>query len=107
MKLRCEIAASKLLPTIRAMVAKELIEKYNMTQQEAATKLGITQSAVSQYIRQLRGSKFSSLEKDKTIYKKVEQLANTLASSNTENQSKISVSFCSICKSSRKKEFFY
>lgn len=105
MKLHCEIAATKLLPTIRAMVAKELIEKYGMTQQEAATKLGITQSAVSQYIRQLRGSKLSSMEKDRMIYKKIEEIASKLASSN-ESPEKVSISFCGICKSSRKKEFF-
>jgi len=45
----------QLLPTIRALVAKELIANYRMTQEEVAKKLGTTQSAVSQYIRGLRG----------------------------------------------------
>ena len=106
MKLHCEIAASKLLPTIRALVAKELIEEYEMTQQEAAIKLGITQSAVSQYIRQLRGSNLTSIEKDKIIYKKIKQVANKLASGEIEGPETVSLSFCSICKCSRKKDFF-
>ena len=65
MKPYCEVASQYLLPTLRALVAKNLMEKYKMTQQDAASKIGLTQSAVSQYMRQLRGSKIKIIEKDK------------------------------------------
>ena len=101
MKPYCEIVAQTVLPTIRALVAKELIEKYNFTQQQAASKLGLTQSAISQYLRNLRGSKIKILEDDKKISKEIEEFAGRIASGEL-NSSNTLVPFCNICKSIRK-----
>ena len=57
MKPYCETVSKLLLPTIRALIARNLMENHKMTQQEAAAKLCVTQSAISQYRRNLRGSK--------------------------------------------------
>lgn len=51
----CEIASRAVVPTVRAMVAKELSESYKMKQEGIASLLGITQSAVSQYLGNIRG----------------------------------------------------
>jgi hypothetical protein len=56
MKVPCENASKYLLPSIRALIAKKLIENYNFTQQNAASKLGMTQSAMSKYLREKRGA---------------------------------------------------
>ena len=48
MKPSCEVVVKYVLPVFRAMVAKELIVKYKLSQNEVAQKLGITQAAVSQ-----------------------------------------------------------
>ena len=101
MKPYCEIVAQNLLPTMRALIAKELIEKYKFTQQEAASKLGLTQSAVSQYLRNLRGSKVKILEKDAKIQKEIENFASTLASGKIDSLNAMEP-FCDICKSIRK-----
>jgi len=53
----CEIVGRRVLPIFRSLIAKELIEKYNLTQVEAAEKLGTTQAAISQYIHSKRGYK--------------------------------------------------
>jgi len=42
----CEIIVRYLLPTLRAMIAGELSEKYGFKQEESARKLGIAQSAI-------------------------------------------------------------
>ena len=55
MKPRCEKVVSKLLPILRALVARELVERYGLTQQEAAKLLNVTQGAISQYLRGMRG----------------------------------------------------
>ncbi|NWG09114.1 MAG: helix-turn-helix domain-containing protein [Nitrososphaerales archaeon] len=39
------------IPTIRSMIAKKLVEDYNLTQEEVAKRLDITQAAVSYYIK--------------------------------------------------------
>jgi len=39
------------IPTLRAMMARRLIEDYGLSQQEVAKKLEITQAAVSYYIK--------------------------------------------------------
>ena len=103
MKPYCEVVALKLLPTLRALIAKELMEKHDMTQQQAAKKLGITQSAISQYIRKLRGSQLESIEKDKVVYAKIEVFANRVASKDMKDQYEALESFCSICKTVRKR----
>jgi predicted transcriptional regulator len=101
MKPYCETVAQVVLPTLRALIAKELIEKYKFTQQDAASKLGLTQSAISQYLRNLRGSKIKLLEKNKDINEQIEEFAKRIASGELDS-SKTLVPFCKICKNIRK-----
>jgi predicted transcriptional regulator len=101
MKPYCETVVQVVLPTIRALIAKDLIEKYKFTQQDAASKLGLTQSAISQYLRNLRGSKIKILEKDKEINKQIEKFASRIASGEL-NSSNTLIPFCNICKNIRK-----
>ncbi|MFH1473678.1 MAG: helix-turn-helix domain-containing protein [Candidatus Aenigmatarchaeota archaeon] len=101
MKPYCETVAQVLLPTLRALIAKELIEKYKFTQQDAASKLGLTQSAISQYSRNLRGSKIKILERDKEINEQIEEFASRIASGELDSSNTI-VPFCNICKKVRK-----
>jgi XRE family transcriptional regulator, thiamine biosynthesis regulator len=49
-----EIAAKSVIPAIRGIVARSLIER-KMTQSDIAESLGITQSAVSKYFSEKRG----------------------------------------------------
>ena len=51
-----EVAAKVICPAIRASVAYKLVKEHNFTQREVATKLGLKQQAISNYIRGLRGS---------------------------------------------------
>jgi len=55
MKLFCEVVAD-LLPSLRALVAEELMHEYKLSQKEIARRLFVTQPAVSQYLRKLRGA---------------------------------------------------
>jgi predicted transcriptional regulator len=50
-----ELVVAKLLPTIRARLARELLRTYKMKQVEVARSMGITQAAVSHYNTQSRG----------------------------------------------------
>jgi len=50
-----EIASKSVIPAIRAMIVRRLVDQHGMTQQQAARLLGITQPAVSKYIHNKRG----------------------------------------------------
>lgn len=52
----CEVAVKSTVPAVKALLAKELVEKHKLRQDETAEILGISQSAVSKYTRNLRGS---------------------------------------------------
>ena len=51
-----ELASKSVIPAIRALIVKRLVEEHGMTQQEAAKLLGVTQPAVSKYLHQKRGA---------------------------------------------------
>jgi hypothetical protein len=74
-----EIVSKSALPAFRAMVSKRLTENYNMTQQEVASRLGVTQASVSNYARKARGMMLN-LEVDKNIASAADQVAEQLAS---------------------------
>jgi hypothetical protein len=51
----CEVAVKSVVPAVKALMTKELVEKYGLKQDQVAEILGISQSAVSKYTRQVRG----------------------------------------------------
>jgi uncharacterized protein len=54
-KIDCEESVWYILPLIRKEFARSLIEDHGLTQRKSAEKLGITESAVSQYLSKKRG----------------------------------------------------
>ena len=55
MLLPSEVEAKTIIPALRSMIAKKLVKTYHLPQQKVAELLGITQAAVSNYIRDVRG----------------------------------------------------
>ncbi len=96
MKPICEVMVQYVLPTMRAMVAKNLMEKHDFTQQEVAKTLGISQPAVSQYKRDLRGSRAKILQKDKAIQREAYTISNKIAAGGSSPHD-ISIEFCRVC----------
>jgi uncharacterized protein len=54
MLLPSEIEARSLIPAIRAILAKKLVNEYDMKEEIVARVLGVTQAAVSNYLRGTR-----------------------------------------------------
>ncbi|MDV3278518.1 MAG: helix-turn-helix domain-containing protein [Nitrososphaerales archaeon] len=73
-----EIVSKSALPALRAMVAKRLREKYDLTQQQVASRLGVTQASVSNYARKARGV-MVNLETDPMVSKAADKIAATLS----------------------------
>ena len=55
-KLPCEVAVKSIVPSIRSLLANELINTHRMKCEDTANLLGITQSAVSKYTHHVRGT---------------------------------------------------
>jgi len=72
------------LPAIRAAVAEELSNKYNYTQEEIASALGIVQVAVSKYLNKKYSSKIAKLKN----YIKEKGLADDIVKSIIDKQEK-------------------
>ncbi len=53
----CEVVVRRLLPMMRALVARELMTTYGWTQSQTAARLGVTQPAVSTYLSLLDGER--------------------------------------------------
>jgi predicted transcriptional regulator len=56
MLLPSEIEAKSLIPAIRAILSKKLVNEYEMKEEIVAKVLGVTQAAVSNYLRGTRGN---------------------------------------------------
>ncbi len=56
MKIPCELVVWYLLSTIRKEVARELVDVYGYTQAKVAETFGVTDAAISQYLKNKRGS---------------------------------------------------
>jgi len=99
MPMPCEIAVKSVIPAIRAHIAKELVQTYRMKQTDVADVLGITQTAVSKYISNVRGQ---AIQIDHT--EEIQSMMNDVASQITSekiSRSELVLKFCSICKAVR------
>jgi predicted transcriptional regulator len=103
MRLLCETATFEFLPAIRALITKELIQAYNYNQSEVAKALCITQPAVSQYKKELRGQGVKVLEKDADVANFVKMLCAEINSGRVKPE-ELHARFCEVCKILRKKK---
>ena len=96
----CEVAVKSVVPSIRAYVAIELTQTYNMRQVDVAALLGITQTAVSKYATQVRGAVLK-IDQTQEIQTMLGEIAKQLATRET-TQKDLVTQFCEVCKIVRK-----
>jgi predicted transcriptional regulator len=88
------------IPTIRKELAEMMIKQFGLNQRETAEKLGITPSAVCQYLSKKRG-KINIL--DESIIKQITISAERIVKT---NDSDVVIETCRICRLVQKtKEF--
>jgi len=98
MLLPSEIESKLLIPAIRAILSKELVIEKGLKEEEVARMLGITQAAVSNYLRGTRGdneliSKLMSLSE---IMSMIKEISNDL-STNRAYTAKTLSKFIGLC----------
>lgn len=99
MRLPCEIFAQYFLPSLRALLAKELIEKHGFSQVEVAKKLGTSPAAISQYLSFKRGNKLlNDLASLPRVKSAVANMALEIASSRMKDENHVQI-LCKLCTS--------
>jgi predicted transcriptional regulator len=97
----CEIAVKSVIPAIKAAIAKELVEKHSLKQNQVAEALGISQSAVSKYTRQVRGHVIR-IDDIEEIQPLINNMITLLIDGNPKRAEFLSL-FCQTCITIRKK----
>jgi len=96
MKSLFELLVQDVLPTARSLIAKKLISDYGLSQKQAAEKLGISQPAISQYNKNIRGVKnYLFQEKDATDF--IDDLTKKIAN-NEVTTDKLNYEFLELMK---------
>ena len=90
----CEVASKSVIPALRAMVARELIDNYGMKQEQVAVGLGVTQAAVSKYRHMVRGEAVE-LESAPEVQTMSKEIASML--SKNPDPLKVSQKLCQSC----------
>jgi len=104
MLLPAEIESRTLIPALRAILAKRLSEKYNIHEDEISKMLGVTQAAVSNYIRGIRGDPklIEKLLSEEQVANMINEISDDLSSDRAYTPSSLSkfIGLCNYIKSS-------
>lgn len=92
----CEITVKSVVPAVKALIAKELVEKHGLKQDEVAELLGISQSAVSKYTRKVRGHviKIGEIQE---LGPSIQKMINLIVNGSYE-RAEFLEAFCQTCK---------
>ena len=104
MLLPAEIETKTLIPAIRAILAKKLIEEHGIREEEVSKLLGVTQAAISNYVRGTRGDPIliNKLLEVKEVSEMINDICNNLASNMAYTPASLSkfIGLCNYIKSS-------
>ena len=104
MLLPAEIESKSLIPALRAILAKDLANKHHIREDEISKMLGVTQAAISNYIRGTRGDPklIEKLLEDKQVAEMLDDISDSLSSDKAYTPSNLSkfIGLCNYIKSS-------
>ena len=104
MLLPAEIESKTLIPALRAIMAKTLAEKHEIREDQISKMLGVTQAAVSNYIRGTRGDPelIKKLVAETQVFEMISEISSDLASDRAYSPSSLSkfIGLCNYIKSS-------
>ncbi|MGC8939302.1 MAG: transcriptional regulator [Candidatus Bathyarchaeia archaeon] len=101
MKPPCVVVVKYLLPAIRVMIMKELMEKHGMRKIDVSEKMELTPAAITQYFKGERGAfVIDKIAHSEKIMKMISKFAETLAKTDLPAE-KIIEELCEICTTIR------
>ncbi len=102
MKPPCMLVTSDVLPAVRFMVARDLVEIHDLRPTVVASRMGLTPAAVSQYASGMRGGRLvNALQSSEETKRLLNRLVSELLKSRP-NQRDIMVTVCELCRIVRK-----
>ena len=104
MLLPAEIESKTLIPALRAILAKKLADTHKVREDEISKMLGVTQAAISNYIRGTRGDPklITKLLSEIQVVKMLDEISDNLASNMAYTPASLSkfIGLCNYIKSS-------
>jgi hypothetical protein len=99
--LPCEIGVKTVLPAVKAIMARSIVEKHGLNEKQTANLLGLSQSAVSRYVGRERGNQLL-LDNSNEVLTLIDQMVlNLLKQPN--NKVEILKLFCQTCQTIRER----
>ena len=102
MLLPCEVGVQTVLPAIRALMARTIVEKHGMKEQQVAEVLGLSQSAISRYTTKNRGN-ILAIENVPEVQTLIDQMITLLLYGKPQQTTEILELLCQTCKIVREK----
>jgi predicted transcriptional regulator len=101
MKPPCMVMVQYILPTIRVLIVKDLIQKHSMRKIDASKKMELTPAAITHYMKGERGKVFADeiIKSEKTM-KIISDLAEALARDDIPAENTID-KLCEACSTIR------
>ncbi len=104
MLLPSEIESKSLIPALRAIIAKKLADEHKIREDQISKMLGVTQAAISNYIRGTRGDPklIEKLLAEKQVSEMIIDISDNLASDRAYTPSSLSkfIGLCNYIKTS-------
>lgn len=104
MLLPAEIESKTLIPALRAILAKDLANNHDIREDEISKMLGVTQAAISNYIRGTRGDPklIEKLMSEPQVSEMIKDISSNLASDMAYTPASLSkfIGLCNYIKSS-------
>ena len=102
MLLPCEVGVQTVLPAIRALMARTIVEKHGMKEKQVAKLLGLSQSAISRYTTKDRGNTII-LENVPEVQTLIDKMIRLLLHGKPNQTTEILELLCQTCKVIREK----
>jgi len=104
MLLPSEIESKSLIPALRAIIAKKLADEHKIREDQISKMLGVTQAAISNYIRGTRGDPelIKKLLAEKQVSEIIVEICNNLSTDKSYTPSTLAkfIGLCNYIKSS-------
>jgi len=99
--LPCEVGVKTVLPAVKAIMARSIVEKHGLNEKQTAELLGLSQSAVSRYVNKERGN-LLAIENATEVLTLIDQMVTHLIKE-PNNKTEILKLFCQTCTAIREK----